>query len=202
MHAQASKWSLHMGLPLVPIAAILLALPSCIIRTLTPYYLPAAPGGSVSRAMEPRTNSVITFQREGVVIGVCVRFHLERIEAVISFEIPDHKTVRLYSNQTEVIESNGQRWSRELAISGSDRSKETRVDEPTVGKNRAWSLFQRRGLSNTRMAAFFFRAPLFPRPGPGSFSLQIPGFEINEVPVQLPPIEFTFDEEKLWSSVP
>lgn len=203
MHTQASKRPLHMGLSAALIPAILLAFPSCATHTLTPYYLPTAPGGTVGRAMQPRTNSIITFQREGVIIGVCVRFHLERVEAVISFEIPDHKTVRWLSNQIEVIESNGQRWNRELAgsvWSGPGRSKEFPVDGPMVGKNRAWSLGMGKGLGNTRMAAFFFNTPLFPRPSPSSFSLQLPSFEVDEIPVQLPPIEFTFDEEKLWAS--
>jgi hypothetical protein len=187
---------------LVALAALLLGMTSCVANILTPYYFPSAPGGAVSRALQPGTNSIITFERDGVVVGVHVRIQLESIEALLSFEIPDHKTVRLLTHHLEVFESPNKVWNSELTGSiwtRPGRTTEFPVDSDMIGKSRAWKLGIAKGLGETKHAAFFFAAPLFSKPGPSSFAIQPPRFQVNDAEVELPRIEFTFDQEKLWT---
>lgn len=191
------------GLALAALAAIPLIASSCAMRVLTPYYRPAAPGGTVQRGIQPRTESVMTFQREGVVVGVCSNFLVDRVDAVISFEVPDHKEVQLLEHHLQVSDSTGKAWTNELtgrSWTSPGRTAEIPLDASMVGGSDAWRLGTAKGLGDTKFAAFFFTAPLFERPGPVSFTIKPPRFQINEVEVELPQINFTFDEEMLWTS--
>ena len=155
--------------------------------------------------MEPRTNSVILFEQHGVVVGVNTVFHVDRVDASISFEAPEGRTVQLLAHQIEVSVAPGNTWNSKLSghvWTGPGRTSDFPVDAPMIGKNGAWRLGVARGYGNTKHAAFFFKAPLFATPGPETFAMKMPRFRVDNVEVDLPLIEFTLGSEDLWTSLP
>jgi hypothetical protein len=193
------------GISFVVVTTFILLTAGCLLNVSTPYYLPAATGGTIVRAMQPRTNSVILFKRQGVIIGVNTTDYGDRFNASISFEVPEGKIVQLLEHHIEVSGPSKESWKSNLSghiWTGPGRIGDFPVNTPMIGKNEAWRFGTAKGYGNTGHAAFFFKAFLFATPGPKTFVIKMPKFRVNNMDVELPLIEFTFGIENLWIAVP
>jgi hypothetical protein len=195
----------YRGISFVIVTTLILLMAGCLLNVSTRYYLPAAQGGTIVRAMQPRTNSVILFERHSVIVGVNTTDYGDQFNASISFEVPEGNIVQLLEHHIEVSVPSKESWKSNLSghiWTGPGRTGDFPVDAPMIGKNKGWRLGTAKGYGNTKNAAFFFKALLFATPGPKTFVIKMPKFRVNNMEVELPLIEFTFGSENLWISVP
>jgi hypothetical protein len=179
---------------------------ACLLKITTPYYLPAAPGGTVVRTMQPRTNSAILFERQGVIIGVnTTTDDKDQLYVSISFEIPDDELVQLLERHIEVSIPSKDVWESELSgwvWTGPGRTKDFPLDAHMIGKNSASRFGTANGYGNTTYAAYFFKALLFAARSEKTFKIVMPKLLVNNIEAELPKIEFTLESEDLWTSLP
>jgi len=179
---------------------------ACVLKMPYSYYHPEALGGKVVRAMEPRTNSVILFERQGSIIGIntCINGK-HQLDVSISFEIPDDKVVQLLEQHIEVSVPSKSISKRKLSgriWTGLGRTEGFPLDAPMIGMNSGWRFGTAKGYGETKYAAYFFKALLFPSQEEKTFEIKIPRFLVNNTEVELPKIRFTLDSEDIWTSLP
>jgi len=197
---------LHRGRSLFVVSVLILLITGCVVNIPKTFYRPAAPGGTVVRAMQPRTTSVILFERQDVIVGVNTTYdYKNQLYVSISFEIPNDKVVQLLENTVEVSVASKEMRKSKLSgriWTGAGRTKDFPLKTPMVGRDKGWSLGTAKGYGNTKYAAFFFNALLFTAPEAETFEIKIPRFLVNNIESVLPIIEFTLDSENLWTSLP
>ncbi len=180
-------------------------LTACIVNITTEYYRPSAPEGEVVRALEPRTNSVILFERQDTIIGINTWVDTNDLYATISFEVPDDTQVKLLDNHLIISLDSRASWERKLSgrvWSGPGRMKEFPIDNVMIGKSSVWRFGTGKGLGQTSNAAYFFKALLFKKAENNSFKIRMPRFLVNNSEMRLPTIEFYLESEDLWTSLP
>lgn len=181
-----------------------MAISGCIVPGTFSYYHPESPGGTVIRASEPPTNSVLLFHIQEVIIGVNTQPVSDGVKLSISFEVPSGSTARLNEHHVELVldskesvaELSGSIWV------GPGRTGLFRTESIMNGEDKGAKFGEGRGFANTKYAAFFFHALLFNEPWPDVFNLRLPTFTVNGVETNLPLVRFTLVQEKLWVSVP
>jgi len=197
---------LYRGISLMVVSAFILLMTGCLVNIPTTFYRPAAPEGTVVRGMQPRTNSVILFERQDVIVGVNTTYdNKNQLYVSISFEIPNDKVVQLMEHTVEVSVASKEMRKRELSgkiWTGTGRTKDFPLNAPMVGRDDGWSFGTAKGYGNTKYAAFFFKALLFAAPEAKTFKIKMPRFLVNNIASELPIIEFTLDSEDLWTSLP
>lgn len=183
------------------IAAITLT--GCVAYLTTPYYRPSAPEGRLRRAMQPATKSVIVFNRQGVLIGLnTAENSSNQLVATLSFEVPSNTTVQLQdrhllltleSGETQTCTLSGWIWT------GPGRTAPFSPDSIMTGDSIAWRFGTAMGFAESKYAAYFFAAPLFPMARHKAFRLTLPKVRIDRTEHMLPTVSFTLDSEKLWT---
>ena len=202
----------HACMLLVVAAAILMA-SSCATRVSTAYYQPSAIDGKTVRSDKwvPHTNSIILFERQGVIIGVNNLYEPVRKEwkVQLSFEVPEGNTAQLLQHQVDISSPSKGYWKSGALTgwtwSGPGRTEEFPVDAVMVGKDDAWQWGTARGFGSTRHAAYFFSAVMYERDEAESLDrleIRIPGFLANNSVVELPVIQLQLDVEDVWYSLP
>jgi len=184
------------------------------MMTTTPYYRPSAPEAVNARAIKsfPRTDSVLLFERHGVIIGVntvyksvATGYPSNELILHISIEVPDGKKVRLGEYSLEVYAPSGKSWSTDLTghvWSSPGRTTEFPVYGEMIGRNKAWRWGTSQGYGNTTHAAFFFSASIVENAELASLEVKLPIFQINGADIELPNVSFSLQSEDLWYSVP
>jgi hypothetical protein len=187
---------------------------SCVIKITRPYYHPSAPDGTNVRAIkrEPRTNSAILFEHQGVIIGINTFYKSKahgyptnQLHADISFEIPEGNTVQLVQHHIAVSAPRVDSWKSKVSgrvWTKPGRTEEFPRDATMVGRNKAWRWGTAQGYGNTKHATFFFSALLFEGFELKNLEIKIPTFLINNQEVELPIITLKLNSEDLWTSVP
>lgn len=95
-------------IPLIWFLALLLS--GCLAYLDTPYYRPSAPEGRLSRALQPTTESVIIFNRQGVMISLSTAPDSNnRLVAALCFEVPDNATAQLQGRHLTLSLESGNR---------------------------------------------------------------------------------------------
>jgi hypothetical protein len=186
---------------------------SCLLKVTSPYYRPSADTGENVRAIkrQPRTDSVILFRHDGVIVGVNTLlkskhhgFSESTLSVDISFEIPEGNEIRLVDKHVKVfapLES----WNSELLGRiwiAPGRTEIFPIEKMMIGKSDAVRFGTAQGYGNTKNATFFFSALILKGAELETFELELPGFVINDFEVNEPIISFNLNEEDVWVSVP
>lgn len=197
---------LRLSLSLTVAAVLMMLMTACLLKIPTSYYRPEALGGKVVRTMEPRTNSAILFERQGSIIGINTSPNDKgQLYVSISFEIPDDKVVQLLEQHVVVSVPSKGIWKSKLSgliWTGLGRTEGFPLDAPMIGMNSGWRFGTATGYGNTKYAAYFFKALLFPSQEEKTFEIKMPKFLMNNTEVELPQIRFILDSEDLWTSLP
>lgn len=184
---------------LLAISALLLTA-ACAPFVTIDYFRPAAPEGEIARAHCPPVNSFILFKTEGVVVGAGhLRQSEGRISVLLTFEIPEGKSVALPQRTVELSTPSGDVHTGSL--SGQLWAPGPAVDHPPglpmTGKTTKRFLDQVTVYGTTEHAYYYFKAT-FPVQKEDSFQLKLPPFTVDGVEVELPAIRFVRDSEFFW----
>lgn len=184
---------------LFAISALLLTA-GCAPFVTIDYYRPEAPEGEVVRAHCPPVNSFILFKNQGVLVGVGhLRQSENRLSIVLTFEIPEGKSVTLPRRTAELSTPSGHVHTGSLTghLWAPGPVVDLPPDWPMTGRTTRKFLDQVTAYGTTEHAYYFFRVT-FPAQKEVSFELKLPPFAVDGVEVVLPAVRFVRDSEFFW----
>ncbi len=188
------------------LTSVTLLLTACVVNIPTQYYSPSALEGEIVRALQPRTNSAILFNRQNTIIGLNTSTDNNNdLYATISFEIPDDTQVKLLDHHLTITPYSKESWSSPLSgkvWTGPGRTKEFPPEGIMTGGSSAWRFGTAKGFGQTQNSAYFFEAFLFKMAQENSFQITMPRFMLNNTELSLPSVVFTLAKENLWTSLP
>jgi len=193
----AARFALGLGL-----TALIATLCGCAPMRVT-LIQPRAPGGQIKNGLCPPQPDFILFEQDGVVAAVHTRYAGSGRRAVyVSFEVPAHRTVRLFGSALVATTSSGERVSSPMTgtwYGSRGRSAGVTPDSLMRGRTEHLRYGTRTGYRITRHDFFDFSAEFASDLGDG-FTVTLPKLAVNGFSWDLPPIRFV--RVRCWVMMP